>query len=91
MLHPKSRTRKLHSFLYVHKSHVCTLFLQNLRDMVYARRIKIAQLGPEDEVEGVIEGPFEWIYFEMPIVEVGGNAPGATDLPCLHLHTVRAV
>jgi hypothetical protein len=46
--------------------------------MVYARRIKIAQLGPEDEVEGVIEGPFEWIYFEMPIVEVGGSAPDAT-------------
>ncbi len=62
---------------------MCTLFLQNLRDMVYARRIKIAQLGPEDEVEGVIEGPFEWIYFEMPIVEVGWNALDATYLPCL--------
>jgi hypothetical protein len=41
-----------------------------MRDMVYARRIKVAQLGPQDEVEGVIERAFEWIFFEMPIEDV---------------------
>ncbi len=52
--------------------HGCALFSQSMRDMVYARRIKVAQLGPQDEVEGVIERAFEWIFFEMPIEEVCG-------------------
>jgi hypothetical protein len=38
--------------------------------MVYAHKIRIAHLEPRDEVEGVIERPFEWIFFELPVTEV---------------------
>ena len=52
--------------------HCVCLFasLQTVRDMVYAHKIRIAHMAPREEVEGVIERPFEWIFFEMPVTEV---------------------
>ena len=64
---------------------MAVLFAQCVRDMVYAHRIKVAALGPQEEVEGSIERPFEWVFFEMPVTEVGVWVGGSLRRAWLYL------